>query len=336
VYMGFGSMTIEFPLRVINAFAQALTKLNMRGIFCAGWGWQKLLTARDEEATQSKVTERLLEEQKNAELRASTSIDTSGSVSHSEISAAIQGELNSGIVSTEHCFQFSDHVLAIKEVPHEWLLPRCSLAIHHGGAGTTAAVGRAGIPQVIFPVLGDQPFWAYVLGNKCGIAPKTWFHVKDLTEETVKQQIKAVDNEPCRNQAFTLGSKLRNDCGVDTAVGLIQKYHNIHGNCGVEQNWVPDSKARSCLDCEEPFTLTFRRHHCRSCGNVYCYKCLSRRSLIGYSQDQLQLICTKCVHARETYNVKIPAPLPTAIEVAVPVAVPVVAESENNPIDDSL
>lgn len=47
-------------------------------------------------------------------------------------------------------------VICIKGAPHEWLFPRCSMAIHHGGAGTTAASMRAGIPTCIMPVLADQ------------------------------------------------------------------------------------------------------------------------------------------------------------------------------------
>ncbi len=60
---------------------------------------------------------------------------------------------------------------AIGGAPHELLFPRCAVAIIHGGAGTTAAVLRAGIPCVIFHVLGDQGFW----GARCaalGVGPK--------------------------------------------------------------------------------------------------------------------------------------------------------------------
>ncbi|MFN8418241.1 MAG: hypothetical protein U0528_03190 [Anaerolineae bacterium] len=31
--------------------------------------------------------------------------------------------------------------------------------VHHGGAGTTAAGLRAGVPSIIVPFFGDQPFW---------------------------------------------------------------------------------------------------------------------------------------------------------------------------------
>lgn len=44
-------------------------------------------------------------------------------------------------------------------VDHAALFPRCSVVVHHGGAGTTAAVLRAGRPAVVRPVSADQPFW---------------------------------------------------------------------------------------------------------------------------------------------------------------------------------
>ncbi|GAA4706976.1 sterol 3beta-glucosyltransferase [Promicromonospora umidemergens] len=50
------------------------------------------------------------------------------------------------------------HVL--DQAPHGLLLPRTAVAVHHGGVGTVAAAIRTGVPQVIRPFLGDQPFWA--------------------------------------------------------------------------------------------------------------------------------------------------------------------------------
>jgi vancomycin aglycone glucosyltransferase len=50
--------------------------------------------------------------------------------------------------------------LVVADVSYELLLPRVAAAVHHGGAGTTAAAARAGIPQVITPMFGDQFYWA--------------------------------------------------------------------------------------------------------------------------------------------------------------------------------
>lgn len=44
-------------------------------------------------------------------------------------------------------------------VPHDWLFPKIQGVVHHGGAGTTAAGLRAGLPTVIKPFFGDQRFW---------------------------------------------------------------------------------------------------------------------------------------------------------------------------------
>lgn len=47
----------------------------------------------------------------------------------------------------------------VDQVPHAQLFPRVAAVVHHGGAGTTAAAARAGVPQVIVPHLLDQFFW---------------------------------------------------------------------------------------------------------------------------------------------------------------------------------
>lgn len=43
---------------------------------------------------------------------------------------------------------------------HAWLLSHCSATIHHGGAGSTHTAALSGLPQVVCPLFGDQPFWA--------------------------------------------------------------------------------------------------------------------------------------------------------------------------------
>lgn len=39
------------------------------------------------------------------------------------------------------------------------IFSRCAAVVHHGGAGTTAAVLRAGVPSLVLWSVGDQPFW---------------------------------------------------------------------------------------------------------------------------------------------------------------------------------
>jgi UDP:flavonoid glycosyltransferase YjiC (YdhE family) len=52
-----------------------------------------------------------------------------------------------------------DHVKVVRAVSHAAIFPSCRAVVHHGGAGTTAAGLRAGVPTLILWMLGDQSLW---------------------------------------------------------------------------------------------------------------------------------------------------------------------------------
>ena len=54
----------------------------------------------------------------------------------------------------------SDHVKVVGAVNHAAIFPACRAVVHHGGAGTTAAGMRAGIPTLILWIWIEQPIWA--------------------------------------------------------------------------------------------------------------------------------------------------------------------------------
>jgi UDP:flavonoid glycosyltransferase YjiC (YdhE family) len=56
-------------------------------------------------------------------------------------------------------------IFMIDSVPHSWLFPRVSAVVHHGGASTTAAGLKAGIPSVIVPFLETNPFGGSALAS---------------------------------------------------------------------------------------------------------------------------------------------------------------------------
>ena len=53
-----------------------------------------------------------------------------------------------------------EHVKVVGAVNHAAIFPTCRAVVHHGGAGTTAAGLRAGVPTLILWWAGDQPYWA--------------------------------------------------------------------------------------------------------------------------------------------------------------------------------
>jgi UDP:flavonoid glycosyltransferase YjiC (YdhE family) len=54
----------------------------------------------------------------------------------------------------------SVHIKIAGAMNHASIFPACRAVVHHGGAGTTAAGMRAGIPTLILWVTADQPIWA--------------------------------------------------------------------------------------------------------------------------------------------------------------------------------
>jgi UDP:flavonoid glycosyltransferase YjiC (YdhE family) len=61
-----------------------------------------------------------------------------------------------------------DRVRVTGSINHDIVLPRCRVAVHHGGAGTTMASVSAGVPTLICSVFADQPFWGRRL-QKLGV-----------------------------------------------------------------------------------------------------------------------------------------------------------------------
>lgn len=53
-----------------------------------------------------------------------------------------------------------EHVKVVGAANHAVIFPACRAVVHHGGAGTTAAGARAGVPQLLLWFWLDQPVWA--------------------------------------------------------------------------------------------------------------------------------------------------------------------------------
>lgn len=104
-------------------------------------------------------------------------------------------------------------VLAIGDVPHDWLFPRTAAVVHHAGAGTTAAALRAGVPAVPVPVMADQPFWASRL-CELGVAPRS-LPFADLTAEALAAAITDSLTEPShRRRAAELARAIAAEDGA--------------------------------------------------------------------------------------------------------------------------
>ena len=118
-------------------------------------------------------------------------------------------------------------MLALESVPHDWLFPRCAAVVHHGGAGTTAAGLRAGVPSITVPFFADQPFWAQRV-RALGVGPRP-IPRRALTTERLAAAIRlSVGTARLHARAHVLGVLIRAEDGVGSASNLIERHVGMH------------------------------------------------------------------------------------------------------------
>ncbi|MFP2895928.1 glycosyltransferase [Corallococcus sp. 4LFB] len=115
------------------------------------------------------------------------------------------------------------NVFMLESAPHDWLFPRMSAVVHHGGAGSTMAGLRAGKPTVICPFFGDQPFWGHRV-HRAGVGPQP-VPRKSLTAERLAEAIRTALSSTVQAQAAAVGERIRAEDGAARAVQLIEQMH---------------------------------------------------------------------------------------------------------------
>jgi len=124
--------------------------------------------------------------------------------------AGVRAVVQAGWADLSGC---GDDVLAVGDIPHDWLFPRTAAVVHHAGAGTTAAGLRAGVPALPVPVMADQPFWASRL-HQLGVAPRP-LPFRDLTAEALGAAITACLSEPAhRRRAAEIAHRIAAEDGA--------------------------------------------------------------------------------------------------------------------------
>ena len=110
-----------------------------------------------------------------------------------------------------------DSVFRVEEVPHDWLLERVEAAVHHGGAGTTAASLRAGVPTAVVPFFADQPFWGRRIAE-LGLGPEP-IPRRSLTVDRLANAIQqATADRDMKARAIALGRRIKEEKGIERAV----------------------------------------------------------------------------------------------------------------------
>lgn len=115
-----------------------------------------------------------------------------------------------------------DTMLVIGPTPHDWLFPRMSTIVHHGGAGTTHSAARAGVPSVVVPFAADQFFWANRLRH-LGLAPDALPHTR-ITALTLRERLAQADSPGMRERAATVATHMAAEDGIAHGVALVEEW----------------------------------------------------------------------------------------------------------------
>lgn len=133
--------------------------------------------------------------------------------------AVVSGSLHTATTSTE---LIGPGVMSVGSIPHEWLFARTAGVISHGGAGTTGAALRAGVPVGVVAHIADQPYWgrrAYELGVGAPVLRRP-----TLTTDALATQIRTVIGTPAlTTRAAALGARLQTEDGVAVGVAAIRR-----------------------------------------------------------------------------------------------------------------
>ncbi|MGY4719141.1 glycosyltransferase [Naumannella cuiyingiana] len=115
-----------------------------------------------------------------------------------------------------------DDMITVSRMPHDWLFAQMAAVVHHGGAGTTAAGLRAGVPTVTVPFAADQPFWADRL-IKLGVSPGS-VGVRKLDARILAELIAdAVDDPSYAVRARSVSDSIAAEDGAGAVVDELEK-----------------------------------------------------------------------------------------------------------------
>jgi UDP:flavonoid glycosyltransferase YjiC (YdhE family) len=143
----------------------------------------------------------------------------------------------------------------VGDTPHDWLFPRCRAVCHHGGAGTTAAGLRAGLPSVVVPFFGDQFFWGRMLAD-AGASPEP-IPIGELTSERLAEAFAACVRPEMQTRSAALGARVCAQDGVDLVLASLYRHLPLSAMvcaqdpCHLALVYCEDCRMQLCRPCYE-------------------------------------------------------------------------------------
>ncbi|KAL9104820.1 MAG: hypothetical protein Q9163_000268 [Psora crenata] len=136
-----------------------------------------------------------------------------------------------------------DNIYMLENTPHDWLFPRVSAVVHHGGAGTTAIGLKCGKPTMIVPFFGDQPFWGAMVA-RAGAGADEPIPYKRLTADALANGIKQCLSPDAKKAAERIAEDIAKEGdGAKNAVDSFLRHLPMEGEHSMRCSILPDHVA---------------------------------------------------------------------------------------------
>ncbi len=128
----------------------------------------------------------------------------------------------------------SETLLFVESLPYAAVFPRARAVLHHGGAGTTAEVCRAGVPSATLCYIdSDQAYWAAQI-HGLGIAAEPLM-LRELTVDALRERLTdALGNDDMRRRALALAPRFQHENGAHSIVSRLEAFERSRRANGAE------------------------------------------------------------------------------------------------------
>jgi sterol 3beta-glucosyltransferase len=117
-------------------------------------------------------------------------------------------------------FACNSRIHFVGSAPHSAVFPSCAAVVHHGGAGTSQAALRAGVPSIVVPHTAEQALWGGEL-RRIGVACKPIPRKRATPGRIAAAIVQTLQSKRIAETAKVLGARVAEEDGVAMAVRLI-------------------------------------------------------------------------------------------------------------------
>lgn len=238
VYIGFGSVPLSDPgqvERITKAVLDAVRLSGRRAIIATGWGAIELPSTIDTAAGQQRWlsapatgSERAVTQKPVSEAKTDADTDTEEtgddeSETQTDVPVSPKRDTNEANLPGAH-FKVPENCFVLDAIPHDYLFraEKLEVIVHHGGAGTTGAALRAGVPSVFVPFFGDHYLWSHRL-MEIGAGPKSLSHEKLTADRLATRINQTFGNQKMKAVCKAIADKIAAEDGLADGVRAFEE-----------------------------------------------------------------------------------------------------------------